>query len=764
MTDPRPYARFRSDSIGPYAGVIDGPVWTFPQICEAYDWPTDLTGGGVIAIIELVGGYYLSDVAKACAVNDIPIPFLTDITVPGSFYDSYYFSFGNHPGFNINADAENALDIQAAAAAYSVATGGQQATIRVYFCERTLAGIADGIRAAAADGCDVCTISYGAPEDVWEAYFGTVHIDDLEAAATEATAAGMVIFAASGDTDSGSGFPGSNVDLPAACPHIIGCGGTTKTTTTEVVWNNEDPYAPLGTGGGYSSHFPPQPWQLGVPTPPGYTDYLGHVGNGRMVPDMAANSDPNTGYWITLYGGLFSIGGTSAASPLLAGLFAAFGTKLGFITPTLYEHPECFTDITVGNNGAYSAGVGPDPCTGLGVPIGTNLAALFAAPTGGFIPPPQVPPAGGYPNGFGVAEFSFDPAGVFGAFFGDPSAPTYFVVPGYCNFLIFDAVGGGAPFATDLGEADFTYLPFGAPGRVTGLLPVTPNETLTLVIAPGGTPGYGGSPGFPGGLIYRGDTLLVAVGGAGGFGGNSGPSSVLTGEGWPAPGGGLVGGSTGPGSYPTGGWAYTGALGGTQTAGGAGSVGSGGGWWSALHQGGVEPGPGTAGSALQGGNGGRPNFDVVGGGSAGGGGGGGGWFGAGGGNGASSGIFLPFFGFMTGIGGGGGSNWTNPDPDIGLSVIAHTRGFTGNSSVGITMTGTPYATSPAPGGDGPPYVIFTAKTFAVTPLVFAFTNKPQPQPGPPGPPLRLAGRARGLAGLGTRWLAAGDQPAPTPLG
>jgi kumamolisin len=36
-----------------------------------------------------------------------------------------------------------------------------------------------------------------------------------------------------------------------------------------------------------------------------------------------------------------------------------------------------FTDITVGSNGEFSAAKGPDPCSGIGSPIGTKLAALL---------------------------------------------------------------------------------------------------------------------------------------------------------------------------------------------------------------------------------------------------------------------------------------------------------------------------------------------------------------------------------------------------
>jgi kumamolisin len=34
-------------------------------------------------------------------------------------------------------------------------------------------------------------------------------------------------------------------------------------------------------------------------------------------------------------------------------------------------------DITTGNNGAYKAGTGWDPCTGLGSPNGAKLAAAL---------------------------------------------------------------------------------------------------------------------------------------------------------------------------------------------------------------------------------------------------------------------------------------------------------------------------------------------------------------------------------------------------
>jgi kumamolisin len=43
------------------------------------------------------------------------------------------------------------------------------------------------------------------------------------------------------------------------------------------------------------------------------------------------------------------------------------------VHPRLYGTVGSFQDITSGNNGAYQAGAGWDPCTGLGTPDGTAI-------------------------------------------------------------------------------------------------------------------------------------------------------------------------------------------------------------------------------------------------------------------------------------------------------------------------------------------------------------------------------------------------------
>jgi kumamolisin len=108
---------------------------------------------------------------------------------------------------------------------------------------------------------------------------------------------------------------------------------------------------------------------------------------GRGVPDVAGDADPETGYNVLVDGQQTVIGGTSAVAPLWAGLLArinqSLGKNVGYLNPLLYTKNVEATlhDITVGNNGTYSAGPGWDACTGLGTPDGAALLAALATPT-----------------------------------------------------------------------------------------------------------------------------------------------------------------------------------------------------------------------------------------------------------------------------------------------------------------------------------------------------------------------------------------------
>src|SRR5271166_954014 len=335
--------------------------WNLPNLLAAYSCPTNLPGGGQIAIGELGGttygngGWVQSDINQFCQMNGYPLPTIVDVSVDGT---------QNFKDPTQSASAEVALDIQVALAAYSQATGNKPATIYVYWAQ----DLAPAVRLAAADGRDVMTWSWGADEGNW----GRAAALNMDSVCMQAGMVGMVVTAAAGDNDSSDGGAGkTNVDVPAACPHVLACGGTRRLHMGhgETVWNNNPGNADgEGTGGGYSTFFQPMPtWQIGAPRGPG-----------RMVPDVAANADPYTGYKIVLNGQVIIVGGTSAVAPLYAGFIAACGRKLGPVNQRFWANHLAWQDITHGDNGVFRALVGPDACTGLGSPIASRVAALIS--------------------------------------------------------------------------------------------------------------------------------------------------------------------------------------------------------------------------------------------------------------------------------------------------------------------------------------------------------------------------------------------------
>jgi kumamolisin len=226
----------------------------------------------------------------------------------------------------------------------------------------------------------VLSIAWGAPESNWDA----LSMKSLDDAFRDAAERGITIVCASGDggaTD-GIGDGELHVDFPASSPWVLACGGTLlkrsgKNISGETVWSDKEGF---GSGGGVSRFFPKPEWQSKVDVP------LSPNGkSGRGVPDVAAHASPQIGYRVVINGSKVVIGGTSASTPLWAGLIAllnqALGKNIGFFNPMLYEKIGplgALRDITKGNNNVkkvpgYSARLGWDPCTGWGSPEGEKL-------------------------------------------------------------------------------------------------------------------------------------------------------------------------------------------------------------------------------------------------------------------------------------------------------------------------------------------------------------------------------------------------------
>jgi kumamolisin len=359
--DDRPQAetRFRlsKDPATSYTPVAVGELYCVPANASA--------AGVCVALIELGGGYKANDLETYFTGLGIATPSVSAVAVD---------SGSNDPtGSASGPDTEVMLDIEVVGAI------AQGASIVAYFAPNTDQGFADAISAAVHDDThkpQVISISWGGPESTYTAQTTSV----FEAAFTDAASVGVTIFVAAGDNGSSDGVSDgdAHVDYPASSPQVVGCGGThvdasNGAITSEVVWND----LPSGgaTGGGVSAAFPVPTWQASAHVPPS-----ANAGGkpGRGVPDVAANADPESGYQIRADGDDLVVGGTSAVAPLYAALgaltIAKAGQALGFINPHLYSLGDvAFRDITSGNNGAYHAAVGWDPCTGLGSP----KAAVF---------------------------------------------------------------------------------------------------------------------------------------------------------------------------------------------------------------------------------------------------------------------------------------------------------------------------------------------------------------------------------------------------
>ena len=206
----RPFFKLRRLTPHIQIGPEAPSPWNVPSLCAAYKWPTGLAGGGVIAIVELGGGWVQSDINQYFKSINQPLPLITDVSVDGTKN-----SPNQSTGSGSDPDVEVALDIEVAAAAYFVATA-RPATIRIYWSQ----DIASAVQKAAKDGCDVCSISWGADEAMW----GATAVQQMESTAASATSGGMIVFAASGDNDSSTAdqlLPTSTLPPPAPMSWVV---------------------------------------------------------------------------------------------------------------------------------------------------------------------------------------------------------------------------------------------------------------------------------------------------------------------------------------------------------------------------------------------------------------------------------------------------------------------------------------------------------------------------------------------------------------
>src|SRR5262249_30710140 len=111
-----------------------------------------------------------------------------------------------------------------------------------------------------------------------------------------------------------------------------------NTTTSPSTWNPAPPGGfVFGAGGGVSALFTEPVYQL-LAVPHSLATLNGSTPM-RVVPDVGAIADPETGFLIDFGGGLGVIGGTSLACPVFAGVQALASQgrlfPIGFANPLL---------------------------------------------------------------------------------------------------------------------------------------------------------------------------------------------------------------------------------------------------------------------------------------------------------------------------------------------------------------------------------------------------------------------------------------------
>jgi kumamolisin len=373
-------------------GASGQNVYLPPQVAQLYNFPQGTDGAGQCIVIFAFNGQIGSTGISAKGgynIDALRTYFAQFLHLnPPEIVDKVVHGPGNVPGdesSDTDVSGEVMLDIQVAG---SCAPG---ARLVMYFTEFTEQGWVDAITSAVTDDENqpsIISISYGNPEDGGNQTLWTkAAIRVVNNSFQRAALAGITICCAAGDDGSSDAISDTrvHVDFPSSSPYVLGCGGTRLQSnngviTKETVWNDGPGSA---TGGGISALFALPDYQRAAGIPASVNP--GHR-IGRGVPDVSGLADPATGLAIMSNSGQLepsSVGGTSATAPLWAALVArinqALKTRVGFLNPLLYRFATqgVLRDITVGDNGAYSASTGWDACTGLGSPDGARLLALL---------------------------------------------------------------------------------------------------------------------------------------------------------------------------------------------------------------------------------------------------------------------------------------------------------------------------------------------------------------------------------------------------
>lgn len=246
----------------------------------------------------------------------------------------------------------------------------------------------------------IFSISYGADES----YITTSYATSFNQVAMRLGLMGVTLVASSGDdgavSTSARSSPlhcGYAPSFPASSPYVVAVGGTMgpEDGKPEVACQG-DTGGIITTGGGFSTLYPTPTWQTAFTTqywqtvqqqaaaiPPFPVPVPGYTASGRGIPDISLLAH---NYIIAVAGNFTAVSGTSASSPVFAGMLGLINSArhdrglnpVGWVLPALYAFAnEYVRDITEGHNRCTADGLvccaqgfyattGWDPVTGLG--------------------------------------------------------------------------------------------------------------------------------------------------------------------------------------------------------------------------------------------------------------------------------------------------------------------------------------------------------------------------------------------------------------
>ncbi|HEY3907699.1 MAG TPA: S8 family serine peptidase [Streptosporangiaceae bacterium] len=250
-------------------------------------------------------------------------------------------------------DVETALDVEMVSAACPLCK-----ILVVEARSNSLAALATAENTAARLGAQVISDSFGGPESGQDQTYARAFHHP-----------GHVIVVASGDL----GFTVAN--FPADQSDVTAVGGTEPAKAanqrgwTEQAWQDFDG----ATGSGCSAYIPKLSWQHDQHCT------MRTVADVSAVADNLAVNDQARKGWLL-------VEGTSAAAPLIAGVYAVAGNATTISPSFEYHHTSSLFDVTTGNNDFLNitngatcghdylceAGEGYDAPTGLGTPNGTG--------------------------------------------------------------------------------------------------------------------------------------------------------------------------------------------------------------------------------------------------------------------------------------------------------------------------------------------------------------------------------------------------------